>query len=465
MPSFLLTTTHPPSPPPPPLFSFQARAVRDEVAWARAVYDGRRLKELGPDVPPLADVLAATGANVTWPEFQRWVSLVASYAFHLPDDAGVTRAVFLPLLDLLNHGDADVNNCDVVREGAAFVARATRDIKAGDEVSFSYSWGQARPDHQFMHYGFLNRARDAAPHLACVDVANKTLWDCPAPDEMELGLKRERERGRGGGVGEGGGERGGKKKNCGGVGVGSSTERGRGGERLRRPPPSFPRPAAHTQPSIAHTHPPPSPTATPKDEAEAARLQAILDAFPTTEAEDLVLRQSECGLDGGHARAARTPHAPHTYARDAHCDAIPPPSPQSSPKRTGARPLSSSSGPPASAPCARPSTATVAGRRRRRVIASCEGKGRVGGGGGLRFAMAGAVVRRMCGAWVCVTQRQAAAMRRIERRGGRGGAEQEFEGGGWTVRRGACCGACGVLIAAHGRGLMCLDHRRGASGV
>ena len=42
------------------------------------------------------------------------------------DDAGVTRAVFLPLLDLLNHGDADVNNCDVAREGAAFVARATR---------------------------------------------------------------------------------------------------------------------------------------------------------------------------------------------------------------------------------------------------------------------------------------------------------------------------------------------------
>ena len=242
-------------------------------------------------------------------------------------------------------------------------------------------------------------------------------------------------------------------------------EAGGGGRATATLPPFIPRPAAHTQPSIAHTHPPPSPTATPKDEAEAARLQAILDAFPTTEAEDLVLRQSECGLDGGHARAARTPHAPHTYARDAHCDATPPPSPQSSPKRTGARPLSSSSGPPASAPCARPSTATVAGRRRRRGIASCEGKGRVGGGGGLSFAMAGAVVRRMCGAWVCVTQRQAAAMRRIERRGVRRGAEQEFEGGGWTVRRGACSGVCGVLIAAHGRGLMCLDHRRGESRV
>ena len=247
LPSFLLTTTHPPSPPPPPLFSSQARAVRDEVAWARAVYDGRRLKELGPDVPPLADVLAATGANVTWPEFQRWVSLVASYAFHLPDDAGVTRAVFLPLLDLLNHGDADVNNCDVAREGAAFVARATRDIKAGDEVSFSYSWGQARPDHQFMHYGFLNRARDAAPHLACVDVANKTLWDCPAPDEMELGLKREREIGRGGGR-----ERGQKKKLWRG-GVGSSTERGRGGERLRRfPPSSLAPPLTHSPRSPTH---------------------------------------------------------------------------------------------------------------------------------------------------------------------------------------------------------------------
>lgn len=175
---------------PHPFLPFsQTRAALDEVAWARAVYDGRRTNELGPEIPPLADVLKATGGNITWPEFQRWVSLVASYAFHLPDDAGTSRAVFLPLLDLLNHGDADVANCDVGREGAAFVARATKAIKAGDEVSFSYSWGQARPDHQFMHYGFLNRARRAAPHLACVDLFNKTIWDCPAPDDEELGKK------------------------------------------------------------------------------------------------------------------------------------------------------------------------------------------------------------------------------------------------------------------------------------
>ena len=218
-----------------------------------------------------------------------------------------------------------------------------------------------------------------------------------------------------------GGERGGAKKNWGGV-VHSASERVGRGRATAAPPPSFPRSAAHTPPSIAHTHSPPSPTATPKDEAEAARLQAILDAFPTTEAEDLVLRQSECRLDGGHASAAHTPHAPHPHARNAHCDAPRPPPPQSSPKRTGARPLSSSSGPPASAPSVRPSTATVGGRRRRRGTASCEGKGRAGGGGGLSFAMAGAVVRRMCGAWVCVNQRQAEAMRRIERRGERGDA-------------------------------------------
>ena len=269
----------------------QTKAALDEVAWARAVFEGRRTSELGPDVPPLADVLAATGSNVTWSEFQRWVSLVASYAFHLPDDAGTTRAVFLPLLDLLNHGDADVANCDVAREGGAFVARATKPIKAGEEVSFSYSCGQARPDHQFMHYGFLNRLRRDAPHLACVDLFNKTLWDCPAPDDAELGKKGEKREERGGVSGV--------RKNAAPSKVAFSCACIQSTRRLH-----------HGHTSLTHSSLSPPPPATPQSETEAARLQAILDGFTTTEEDDLVAAQSECRAKGGMVRPCHT-HAPH----------------------------------------------------------------------------------------------------------------------------------------------------------
>lgn len=94
------------------------------------MFEGRRADEVKG--PTLATALS--GANVTWPEFQRWVSVIASYTFHLPDDDGVTRAVFLPLLDLINHGDKGDANADVDREGAFFVIRATRDVKPGEEV-------------------------------------------------------------------------------------------------------------------------------------------------------------------------------------------------------------------------------------------------------------------------------------------------------------------------------------------
>jgi hypothetical protein len=61
-------------------------------------------------------------------------SQVASYAFLLPDDEGVRRRVLLPLLDLINH-DSDVPNADVRREtGNVFVARAIKDVQAGEEV-------------------------------------------------------------------------------------------------------------------------------------------------------------------------------------------------------------------------------------------------------------------------------------------------------------------------------------------
>ena len=59
----------------------------------------------------------------------------------------------------------------------------------------------------------------------------------------------------------------------------------------------------HNTPFIA------APIDTPQNETEAARLQAILDGFATTEEDDLAAAQSECGAEGGLVRCCHT-HAP-----------------------------------------------------------------------------------------------------------------------------------------------------------
>jgi len=142
------------------------------------------------------------------------------------------------------------------------------------QVTFTYSPGQARPDHTFMHYGFLNRVRRERPHLACIDLANRTLWDCPGPDAAELGLEGAQ---CGGGPGRG-------VEGCGRAEHGQS-----GGVEQGVEPPPF---SSHVDTANAHhhrrTHPrtPPHPSETPINTTEAERLDLILRSFPTTEVDD-----------------------------------------------------------------------------------------------------------------------------------------------------------------------------------
>ena len=60
---------------------------------------------------------------------------IASYAFLFPNEDGVMRRMLLPLLDLINHGDAERANLDIMQaENGDFYAYALRDIAAGEEV-------------------------------------------------------------------------------------------------------------------------------------------------------------------------------------------------------------------------------------------------------------------------------------------------------------------------------------------
>ena len=91
--------------------------------------DSVSLSSLCPRCPRLRPLFLRTTALIYHNAPQ-----VASYAFLLPDDAGVVRRVLLPLLDLLNHANDDAANAVVGREGGAFIARATKAISAGEEV-------------------------------------------------------------------------------------------------------------------------------------------------------------------------------------------------------------------------------------------------------------------------------------------------------------------------------------------
>lgn len=115
----------------------QAKLARNEVSWIERIFSGETMEGR---TPSLKEACAAEGtapiARPTLGEFRHLTAVVASYAFHLPDDEGTDRTVLLPLLDLVNHANAGVANTVVAREGEDFTARALRDIREGEEVRF-----------------------------------------------------------------------------------------------------------------------------------------------------------------------------------------------------------------------------------------------------------------------------------------------------------------------------------------
>ena len=60
---------------------------------------------------------------------------VASYAFVFPNEDGVPHRMLLPLLDILNHGNEDAANVQIMEaENGDIYAYTLRDVKAGEEV-------------------------------------------------------------------------------------------------------------------------------------------------------------------------------------------------------------------------------------------------------------------------------------------------------------------------------------------
>lgn len=114
----------------------QAKLARNEVSWIQRVYSGETMQGRTPSLDEACAGGSTTVARPTLEEFRHLTAVVASYAFHLPDDEGTDRTVMLPLLDLVNHANAGVANAIVAREGEDFTARALRDIREGEEVSF-----------------------------------------------------------------------------------------------------------------------------------------------------------------------------------------------------------------------------------------------------------------------------------------------------------------------------------------
>jgi hypothetical protein len=60
---------------------------------------------------------------------------VASYAFMFPNEEGVPYRMLLPLLDILNHGNEQTANVQIMEaENGDIYAYALRDIRKGEEV-------------------------------------------------------------------------------------------------------------------------------------------------------------------------------------------------------------------------------------------------------------------------------------------------------------------------------------------
>ena len=92
----------------------------------------------------------------------RWaVSLVHSRTFRIENERGdrPPRRAMVPVADLINHTSAPSEvNADWSLEDGEFTVRATRDVKEGDELLFSY--GDQSDRHFALFYGFIPKRND-----------------------------------------------------------------------------------------------------------------------------------------------------------------------------------------------------------------------------------------------------------------------------------------------------------------
>ncbi|CAL5227287.1 g10220 [Coccomyxa viridis] len=118
-------------------------------------------RELGPE------------HNVTLEAFAHTACLVGAYAFACQRGRWpfhYKAVCLLPLMDMLNHRSDGQSNAVVDQnENGTYSCYAKRDIKAGEEVTQTYSPVTARSDHSLLQYGFVEEFEE--PLLAAVDSA------------------------------------------------------------------------------------------------------------------------------------------------------------------------------------------------------------------------------------------------------------------------------------------------------
>eukprot|EP00884_Botryococcus_braunii_P010834 jgi/Botrbrau1/19752/Bobra.0124s0005.1 len=120
---------------------------------------------------------------VTLDEFNHIATWLGAYTFAFDNTAGQRVRFLIPVLDMLNNGNRLEANSDVRSRGTSFETFATKHIKKGEEVKFTYNTGIQRNDHSIVHYGFLQELE--TPLLACIDCAEGGLGGdamCPEDD-------------------------------------------------------------------------------------------------------------------------------------------------------------------------------------------------------------------------------------------------------------------------------------------
>ncbi|EIE23279.1 hypothetical protein COCSUDRAFT_53559 [Coccomyxa subellipsoidea C-169] len=90
----------------------------------------------------------------------------------------------LPLMDLINHGNAGEANLKLFRDDKGdYIAYATRDIKKGEELLHTYNSGCERNDHSLFHYGFVQDLPE--PRLCAQDLPDGNLYDDSSHSEAD----------------------------------------------------------------------------------------------------------------------------------------------------------------------------------------------------------------------------------------------------------------------------------------
>ncbi|EIE23840.1 SET domain-containing protein [Coccomyxa subellipsoidea C-169] len=139
-----------------------AAVVVEETGVARQVYNGSSSwwqRWLGQAPPVSLQGLLPEGAahKISWQEFAHTTCHVGAYGFGCRGAWGGRRVCLVPLLDLMNHAAPDLANVIVHQDegNGSYGCTATRAIRAGEEVTQTYSAAALRSDYSLLHYGFV----------------------------------------------------------------------------------------------------------------------------------------------------------------------------------------------------------------------------------------------------------------------------------------------------------------------